>query len=229
MMSGQAPPKSRLNLNKRVAFPMQNSSQSSTSNVPTADSGLPLPFSTSKYNPAVVPPSASPLVASSATGPPIGLPPPIGTPLPPLQSTVPASANISVAAARQSNGREYCYRIFSNVLKSSTAPFDTTKTIEIERRLEILNNAWTTEKFDSDLENRLCQIAQGMTIAIYHFDFCMYSSNRCVYFFYSFLACIRTGAERRTIGTGSPPSADTELYNDLHAVGNRFATINFAE
>lgn len=157
MTGGQPVPKSRLNLNKRVAFPMQSAASTSinTSNVRTADSGLPLPFSTAKHNPAAVP---TPNVMTPLAPVDVG-PPPQSTSVPPLPNA--QATPIVAPIPKPIDVRAYCYEIFANILKSSTAPVDTTKTIEIERRLEVLNQSWLTDGFNEDIENLLHGIAKG--------------------------------------------------------------------
>lgn len=94
-MSNQPPPvaaattKPRLNLNKRVAFPVQPSgSPAPSQTVKTTAEGLPLPFSTAKYDPRAFNP-----VAHSSVPTPAGQlpPPPMASMLAPTSTQSPPS------------------------------------------------------------------------------------------------------------------------------------------
>lgn len=155
--------KSRPNLNKRVAFPMQTTASSNTTVVKTADSGLPLPFSTAKYNPNATPaaPQGMPPPLSSTSI----APPPITTVRPPAC----ASTQIDQSAVNQcesidipSNAREFCRNIFEKIVKESPEPHDTIQIGEIERRLDILYKMWATEQISKEIEKRLYFIAKGL-------------------------------------------------------------------
>lgn len=165
--SGQSLPqinKSRPNLNKRVAFPMQASASSNTTAIKTAESGLPLPFSTAKYNP-----NASPI-------PPQGIPPPTSTSIvPPPISTLPPSIGAlktaqgdqpTVAQSESTevplNAQEFCQNVFAQFVKSPPEPHDAIKMGEIEKRLDILYRMWSTGLFAKEIEKRLYLIAKGI-------------------------------------------------------------------
>lgn len=84
--------KPRLTLNKRVAFPVQSGTAQTSQNVKTTTEGLPLPFSTAKYDPRIF----NPVPNTNQTQ----LPPPPSMPLlPPPASTLPSTATPLPSAA----------------------------------------------------------------------------------------------------------------------------------
>lgn len=157
--------KNRPNLNKRVAFPMQTSASSNTTAIKTAESGLPLPFSTAKYNPnasamqsqAVPPPTSSSIV-----------PPPMSSALPPSTDASKTAQNDQPTVAQSEstevplNAREYCQNVFGKIVKSPPEPHDAIKMGEIEKRLDILYRMWSTGQFSKEIEKRLYLIAKGI-------------------------------------------------------------------
>lgn len=166
------PVKAKLNLNKRIAFPMAgvSGSPSSSSNVKTTTEGLPLPFSTAKYQtpPSVFQPAPSAPEVTPATLP---LPPPAAVPLPidssaslpnessPVASTDSADAEKSIDL---STAREFCQSIFSRLTGTLAEKLDAGKMVEIRKRLDILNGMWLDNKLDQSIQVELYNIAKGM-------------------------------------------------------------------
>lgn len=152
--------KPRLNLNKRVAFPMQSSAVTSSSNVKTTAEGLPLPFSTAKYNPTIFDPSAE----NDLQKP---LPPPAFPPSA-VNSTEIVSDKIDSTPDADSSctfdskaAQEYCYLTFVRLVDAMESSVDANKTIEIRKRLDILNDMWNDNKFDEGIQKTLHSLAEG--------------------------------------------------------------------
>lgn len=145
----------RLNLNKRVAFPMQSGSTTSNSSVKTTAEGLPLPFSTAKYQPTQMNATLPESNVQQATA----LPPP-----PPLILgevgnifTPPAAEENTVAAFEPSAARDFCHMIFIRFADQ----MDAVKGTEIRKRIESLNEMWIGNKFDETLQQSLYKLAHG--------------------------------------------------------------------
>lgn len=139
---------------------MQNATPPSTSNVKTAESGLPLPFSTAKYNP-VSSTSTSPLI-TTATLPPSLPPLPTQSAGSKVASTTPAALIADVDLLEvPSDAKEICHRIFMLALASSPDSLETVKQNEIEKRLEILFTTWTNGQLNKDAERYVYGIAKG--------------------------------------------------------------------
>lgn len=85
--------KPRLNLNKRVAFPVQSGTAQTTQNVKTTSEGLPLPFSTAKYDPRIFNPVSNSVQTQLPPPPSMPLLPPSAFPMPPPVSTLPSAAS----------------------------------------------------------------------------------------------------------------------------------------
>lgn len=131
---------------------------SAVSHVKTADSGLPLPFSTAKYK---VPADIIPVSGGSAPF----VPPPLAHPPPMLPGAVVSIPSVFVPAKPvadlPSDAREFCEKTFSQFLKSSQVSPDAIKVGEIEKRLDILNSMWLNGKFNTNIEGKLYDIAKG--------------------------------------------------------------------
>lgn len=153
-------PKPRTSLNKRVAFPMQ-SSAASQSTVETTAEGLPLPFSTAKYQPSAESSAPPPQVSSS--------PPPL---LPPPKSASPATVlcnpEISTAQSTLDNfdaatARDECVAIFGRFAdKMATTNTEPSKLNEIRKRLELLHHMWQENKLDDSIQRNLHAMAKGL-------------------------------------------------------------------
>lgn len=154
--------KTRLNLNKRVAFPMQGSAanppSSSSSNVKTTAEGLPLPFSTAKYQP---PPTT--LVPEASKSPSV-LPPPPSAPI--LDASINSSESVSRPAVQELSidltaAREYCNSVFVRLIDSMNANDVAAKSSEIRKRLDVLNEMWLENKFDEATQTDIYKLAKG--------------------------------------------------------------------
>lgn len=179
-----APPnpvtKTKLNLNKRIAFPLQsNVSVSDTKTVSptmpmkveTSGGGLPMPFARVPF----VPSSTSTTADNIA-----GLPPsPNNLPPPPP----PPSFSMSLAGAASSNdwspaervetkpcspqpnitseeALEYINDIFMTTLNTSFKD-DHTKSDVIQKRLDTMRTMWLEQKFNNVIQETLYNIAKG--------------------------------------------------------------------
>lgn len=153
-----APGKSRISLNKRVAFPMQSSGASSTSNVKTTAEGLPLPFSTAKYQPPSV--STEPLPA--ATQP--ALPPPPATifnpSAPPQAVPTELESNEDFDSA---TAKDLTHSVFTRLVDAMTSHTDAGKLSEIRKRLETLDQMWQENKLNESAQKNLYELAKGKT------------------------------------------------------------------
>lgn len=156
------PSKPRTSLNKRVAFPMQSSAASQTS-VKTTAEGLPLPYSTAKYQ---QPPmySTSPPTQTSSSPPP---PPPL---LPPPSSSM-SSINPTQSATEKDNfdsatACEQCHSIFGHIADKMDAT-EPTKLNEIRKRLESLHQMWQENKLDDAVQRNLCALAKGLFVFVH--------------------------------------------------------------
>lgn len=153
--------KTRLNLNKRVAFPLQSSGASSnTSNVKTTAEGLPLPFSTAKYQP---PPTADVLPPNPQQN--VLAPPPISS-LPPTSGNITATKLVTSTAPQDDSvdltaAREFCFALFIRLLDSMK--IDAVKLSEIRKRLDTLNEMWIDNKFNENVQKDIFKLAKGKT------------------------------------------------------------------
>lgn len=150
--------KPRLNLNKRVAFPMQSSGAASSSNVKTTAEGLPLPFSTAKYQP---PPM------STSTLPEIN-PKPVLPPLPPPPSTANSSGPVETAATQppeeafdSATAEQVCRSTFARLTEAMATNTDAAKMSEIRKRLEVLNQMWKENRLNEAVQKVLYDLATG--------------------------------------------------------------------
>lgn len=153
--------KPRLNLSKRVAFPMQSGAVSSSSNVKTTSEGLPLPYSTAKYQP---PPPMNPTLAPEQTQsselapPPVAIFNPIETvsPSAPLKHCESSDEPFDSVAAR-----EFCLSIFMRLLDHMENSIDAVKLTEMRKRINLLNDMWTENRFDEVVQQKLCDLGRG--------------------------------------------------------------------
>lgn len=158
------PMKTKVNLNKRVAFPLQgngNNTNASHTNVKTSAEGLPLPFSTAKYEP----PASLLQPQNIVEQPTVSLPPP-----PSLSTTIESKLNATSVSLSESskpssidltNARDFCRKIFSHLTDQMAAKIDAIKLTEIRKRLDILNEMWLNGKFDQSIQIVLYNIALG--------------------------------------------------------------------
>lgn len=149
--------KPRISLNKRVAFPMQSSGTTSNSNIKTTAEGLPLPFSTAKYQPPPMINSPQQNDSIQAGKPP---PPP---PVKPVSSTLveqtqsqPSCEPFDLALAKQ-----LCNSNFNRVIDSMGTNTTAAKLTEIRKRLDILDQAWEDNKLTESVQKILYQLAEG--------------------------------------------------------------------
>lgn len=148
-----------------VAFPMQSAAASQTT-VKTTTEGLPLPYSTAKYQP--------PAPLSSATIPPTPtLPPPPPSSLscsgpPPSASSsasIDAAPSISTENFDSTSTRDQCHLIFgqfADKMATSTNSTEPSKLNEIRKRLESLHHMWLDNKLDDAVQKNLYALAKGL-------------------------------------------------------------------
>ena len=160
--TGTAPvaTKTKLNLNKRVAFPMQSSAAVGGSKVQTSAAGLPMPFARVKSQPPppIMPNAESPVFSPTSLPPP-KLPvsatnadtflKPTPSPPPPADSTTDISSP------------QVMLEQIQNFAKTLTS-LDYTKLEEIQKRLDIINSMWLDNSFDDSLKTKLVKIGNGM-------------------------------------------------------------------
>lgn len=158
-----APPKPRTSLNKRVAFPMQSSAPASGA-VQTTAEGLPLPFSTTKYQPPPFDSVAQPQTISSV---PVVLPPPPSTalnptaPLPSVFNPVETSNQSVDEAFDADKAMQFCQSIFSGLAATMATNTEQSKLSEIRKRLETLEQMWAENKINESAQKNLYQLAKG--------------------------------------------------------------------
>lgn len=158
--------KPRTNLNKRVAFPMQSGSAVTNSNVKTTAEGLPLPFSTAKYQPSTATGLAPEVTLTSQ---PVLPPPPsssaILNPSVSSQTTLtqlepePVSETIDSVTAK-----EFSISIFNRLVDAMTANNDAGKISEIRKRLDVMDQMWQQSQLDESAQKKLYQLAKGNEI-----------------------------------------------------------------
>lgn len=164
------PNKTRTNLNKRVAFPMQSAGATTTSNVKTTAEGLPLPFSTAKYQPPAM--NTSPLPESTTVLSPPPPPTTIFNPSVPVPTTTtePINETFDSAAARQLS-----HSVFTRLADAMATNSDVGKINEIRKRLETLDQMWQENKFDESVQKKLHELVKGKfdidekSISVTHF------------------------------------------------------------
>lgn len=165
------PARTKLNLNKRIAFPMAGvgANASTSSNVKTTAEGLPLPFSTAKYQ---TPPSVFQPAPTAAEIPPstVPLPPPAAILLPnnsissnPVESSPVASAIQSTTEDPfdSTAARVFCQSIFGRLSDAMASKLEIGKITEIRKRLDILDGMWLEDKLDRSTQIDLFNIAKG--------------------------------------------------------------------
>lgn len=148
-----APPpiKTKLNLNKRIAFPIQSSVQSA--NLPKVESsgaGLPMPFARVKLN-----------IVESNTPPPSNSLPLLP---PPSMTIVPKPSESSTSVVSEQNELGNSFELVMSTLREineSVASTDSSKVDEIEKRLNVLETLWMDGKIDDKLKILLVNTAKG--------------------------------------------------------------------
>lgn len=156
-LPASAPGKLRISLNKRVAFPMQSSGAPSASSVKTTAEGLPLPFSTAKYQPPAASTTPLPAVATQPV-----LPPPLATTIfnpsapPQVDATESITDDYDSAAAKQLS-----HSVFARLVDAMATHTDAGKLSEIRKRLETLDQMWHENKLNESAQKNLYELAKG--------------------------------------------------------------------
>lgn len=153
--------KPRTSLNKRVAFPMQQLSATApaapSTNVKTTAEGLPLPFSTAKYQPP--PMTASAPEASLAPEKAVLPPPPPSTILNPVIPPVATESVIETFDA--ATAKPFVLSVFSRSTDAMASNSDVAKLVEIRKRLYALDLMWQENKLDESVQKILHELAKG--------------------------------------------------------------------
>lgn len=160
--------KPRTSLNKRIAFPMQSSAASQTA-VKTTAEGLPLPYSTAKYQPSPMS-SASPPPQTGSPPPPL-LPPPSSLP-PAVSSALPSSdpaQSSTLDNFDSASAQEQCHSIFGQFADKMNTSTNTEpcKLNEIRKRLESLHHMWQENKLDDAVQKNLYALAKGLSFVAF--------------------------------------------------------------
>lgn len=153
------PTKTKLNLNKRIAFPMQSSSSNATElpKVESSAAGLPMPFARVKVN-------ANEATAAPATIGSVPLQPPPASMTNAPKSYDKNEVNVLVAATEKieiGNAQEVVMGTLRDV-NQSLAAANATKVEEIAKRLAVLETMWSEGKIDDKLKVLLSNTARGM-------------------------------------------------------------------
>lgn len=168
--------RTKLNLNKRVAFPLQGGTSTASQNVKTTAEGLPLPFSTAKYQPPPMtanqppaqsillpPPTANQTPVTTTTQPVLLPPPPTAASTSAAPSEIIPHANQDIPSDLTSNDmHELCQKTFSTLAEKMAAIEEPSKLHEIQKRLDIFNKMWTDNKFTELVQQKLYDIAKGL-------------------------------------------------------------------
>lgn len=155
------PTKTKLNLNKRIAFPIQASDNSAAlPKMEISGAGLPMPFAKVKLN----------VNDSSATVPVIN-----NVPLQPPPSSM-TSLQKPCESVKESNYSSNLSEKLGNSLEpvmdtlreinGALASTDSSKVEEIDKRLKILETMWTDGKIDDKLKILLVNTAKGRVFSI---------------------------------------------------------------
>ncbi len=157
------PTKTKLNLNKRIAFPIQSSSPSSAElpKVESSGAGLPMPFARVKLN-----------VNESNTAPVISNIVPLQPP--PSMTSVPKSSESDKelncpSTVTETNDLRNSQELVMNTLREvneSLISTDSVKVEEIEKRINVLEAMWIDGKIDDKLKALLLNTAKGDTFLI---------------------------------------------------------------
>lgn len=148
--------KTKLNLNKRVAFPMQKSPAAGTNQVKLSSSGLPLPHSGGSSSALSPPP---PAVFNNGCNLPLNPPP----------SIIPSGIGTNLPKEVENNelmsneiARDFSLKTFTEVLTKLKLTKDDNKYEEIYKRLEILKTMWLDDKIDSKISEILYKMAKSL-------------------------------------------------------------------
>lgn len=157
----------RLSLNKRVAYPQTNVSHPTASTVKTTAEGLPLPFSTAKYQPGMFPPNPAPIetVASSLPPPP---PPPPSAPIP-VSAATPSNVTMTTQAIDAQpvdlcEALDFCRKTFDRTFDALATQLSADKVNGIRKRIDAMHSMWTEHKLKDAAKRDSFAIARGIVI-----------------------------------------------------------------
>lgn len=162
------PTKTKLNLNKRIAFPIQSSAKSDE--LPKVEKsgglggGLPLPFA--KVQQTVIESNTVPVTSSLPLPP----PPSMTNETKSCESNPESSSSSDLPQKTDDIGNSYDFVMKtlreSNMSLMST---DRSKVEEIDKRLNMLDAMWTDEKIDDKLKVLLVKSAEGSVYRYFFF------------------------------------------------------------
>ncbi|KAG4077732.1 hypothetical protein HA402_011161 [Bradysia odoriphaga] len=152
------PTKTKLNLNKRVAFPMQSSSNSAElPKVEKSTAGLPMPFARVKSSA-----NESNKAPPAINNVPLAPPPSVTNA---FKSPEGCESSAKVPGAFETNESGNSEDLVLSTLKEinkSLESTDSAKFEEIEKRLSILEVMWTDGKIDDKLKSLLAKTARAL-------------------------------------------------------------------
>lgn len=155
------PTKTKLNLNKRIAFPMQSSSNSTElPKVESSGAGLPMPFARVKLNVNEV--TTVPVISNVPL-----LPPPSMTSIPKSCESG-EELNCSSAVSDKNESGDSLELVMNSLkeINGSLVSTDSPKVEEIDKRLNVLETMWTDGKIDDKLKILLAKTARGTVVLI---------------------------------------------------------------
>uniref|UniRef100_A0A8D8H7T5 Steroid receptor RNA activator 1 n=1 Tax=Culex pipiens TaxID=7175 RepID=A0A8D8H7T5_CULPI len=146
------PPPTKLNLNKRIAFPLATSAAATTLPPTTADGSSSLP-------------QFIPVATSGQTGPPVGgvgLPPAMVGPPPPAVGTPPKVAQPgSTEAETEFPSNEEMKQLVERTFRDFVGKLDSSTQAGVQRRLDQLNSSW--KDLGDALIRKLFRFARALT------------------------------------------------------------------
>lgn len=152
-MLGMTPPttttKPKLNLNRRIAFPMQSSPGTVTNQVKLSSSGLPLP----QAGGSSLPPS---VFTAGNSSPSILLPPPPSI----IPSNVENSCSESCSKTN-TDVRDFCLKLYAEVEEEFPKDDKFNKYENIHKSLEVLKAMWLDDKIDLKISEILYKMAKS--------------------------------------------------------------------
>lgn len=136
---------------------MQSSGAPSASNVNTTAEGIPLPFSTAKYQPPPVDTAPLPVAVTQPVLP----PPPATTMFKPSAPPEEASTESVTDHFDSAAAKYFSYSVFTGLADAMATHTDAGKLSEIRKRLETLDQMWQENKLNESAQKNLYELAKG--------------------------------------------------------------------
>lgn len=156
------PPKMRLSLNKRIAYPQTGTSNPIAANIKTTSEGLPLPFSTAKYQPGALPSHIRNEISATTSN---VLPPPmVSVATPSSLSTTNITENVNNQSVDLNEAFEYCNKIFSQTYGTLAIQMSNDKISGIQKRIDAMYGMWNENKLNELVKHDLYSIAKGICL-----------------------------------------------------------------